>query len=186
MFGDHPPVLKEENSNSTNKNRRYYRRNRRQKRIPQSIMGTANGEQGFDKQQSSHQHHSNGEFDERHKMPEKSNDSREDYHGYDYHRESSHQHNSNEEFDKCHRMPERSYNYRGDCHGYDQQNYHYAHRPFNDKNSRRADARPYPNCRWKSFPPNDYSSHKCEDNYRMESRRNYQSHPNVHIPSDEY
>ena len=150
-------------------------------------MGTANGEQGFDKQQSSHQHHSNGEFDERHKMPEKSNDSREDYHGnHDYHRESSHQHNSNEEFDKCHRMPERSYNYRGDCHGYDQQNYHYAHRPFNDKNSRRADARPYPNCRWKSFPPNDYSSHKCEDNYRMESRRNYQSHPNVHIPSDEY
>ena len=93
-------MLKEEKTNSRNKNGRYYRRNRHQQRIPQNTMETANSEHGFD------------------------------------------QHSSYGEFDKCHRMLERSSNYRGDCHGYDQQNYHYEHRPFNDRYSRRDDARP--------------------------------------------
>ena len=52
--------------------------------------------------------------------------------------------------------------------------------------SRRDDARPYPYFRLKSFPPNDFSSYQYEDNYRIASRHNYQSHPNVHTPSDEY
>jgi len=133
VIGDHPPVLKEENSNRRNKNRQYYLRNRHQKRIPQSTMKTANGEHGFDEQQSSHQHNSNGEFDECHRMPERAYNYRRDCHGYDHHRESSHRHNSNGEFDELHRMPERSYNNRGYCHGYDQQNYHYEHRSSNDR-----------------------------------------------------
>ena len=114
VIGDHPPVLKEEKTNSRDKNRRYYRRNRHQQRIPQSTMEMANSEQGFDEQQSNHQHSSYGELDE------------------------------------CHGMPERFSNYRGDCHGYDQQNYHYKHRHFNDRYSRRDDARPYPYRRLKS------------------------------------
>lgn len=149
-------------------------------------METANGAQGFDEQQSSRQHNSNGEFDERHGMSEKSYDYRRDCHGYDHHRESNHQHNSYGEFDECHRMPERTYNYRGDCHGYDQQNYDYEHKPFNDRCRLRDDANTDPFFRWKSFPLNDFSSYQREENYRMESKHNYQSHPIVHIPSDEY